>query len=92
MIAGDARLANVPCQLAIELRLLYPEETDIAGEQACFAAIGEDNLDLAFVAAQRLDDPELEQKELHILCELIAVGGVRHLDRLAGQQRRRRHR
>ena len=54
------------------------------------ATIREDDLRLALrVPAESRHDSKLEQQQLHVLRKLLAVRGVRHLNRLARQQRRR---
>ena len=93
---GHVVAARAPCsaaasrELPVELGLLAPRKPTLRGEQPCIAPVRDDDLDLTLrVPAAPRHDPELEEEQLDVLRELLAVGRVGDLDRVARQERRR---
>src|SRR5262249_54325393 len=77
-------------EVALQLLLLGAEEADLTREDPRVAPVRQDNLDLTLLVATLLaDDPELEEKQLDVVRELLAARRVRDLDRVALEQRRR---
>src|SRR5262245_39727104 len=77
-------------ELTLELPLLGAQESDLAREPSRVPAIRDHDLELTCVVpTDPADDAELEQQELNVMRETLAVGRVRDLDRSPGEQRRR---
>src|SRR5207248_1162709 len=77
-------------EVGFELGLLAAEEPDGLHEDARVPAVGDDDLDLAGrVRAQPRHHPELQQQLLYLAGQADAARGVRDLDRVPGQDRRR---
>src|SRR5205823_12520535 len=54
------------------------------------APVRDGDLDLALrVPAEPCHDAELEQEQLYVLCELLGIGRIRNLDRVARKDRGR---